>query len=91
MNGQRWIPLLLMGLCLGQVWGQTPCENGFAAGYPCDQVDLMGFVPSSSMGGGDAEDLWGWTDPQNGKEYAIVGMAGGMRPSWMSPTRRPRP
>ncbi len=54
---------------------QTPCENGFAAGYPCDLIDLMGFVPSSSMGGGDAEDLWGWTDPENGKEYAIVGMA----------------
>ena len=28
------------------------------------------------MGGGDAEDLWGWTDPENGKEYAIVGMEG---------------
>ena len=55
---------------------QTPCENGFAAGYPCELVDLMGFVPSSSMGGGDAEDLWGWTDPQDGKEYAIIGMAG---------------
>lgn len=55
---------------------QTPCENGFAAGYPCELVDLMGFVPSSSLGGGDAEDLWGWTDPQDGKEYAIIGMAG---------------
>ena len=57
-------------------WAQTPCENGFAAGYPCDQVDLMGFVASSSLGGGDAEDLWGWTDPLDGNEYAIVGMAG---------------
>ncbi len=55
---------------------QTPCENGFAAGYPCDLVDLMGFVPSSNLGGGDAEDLWGWTDPLDGSEYAIVGMAG---------------
>lgn len=55
---------------------QTPCENGLAAGYPCDQVDLMSIVPSSSMGGGNAEDLWGWTDPLDGKEYAIVGMAG---------------
>lgn len=55
---------------------QTPCENGFAAGYPCDAVDLMSFVPSSSLGGGDAEDLWGWTDPLDGREYAIVGMAG---------------
>ena len=77
---RRFLPLLaamVMGLFTATLQGQTPCENGFAAGYPCDQVDLMGFVPSSSMGGGDAEDLWGWTDPQNGKEYAIVGMAGG--------------
>ena len=73
--------LLLVGLGLflsvPTLQGQTPCENGFAAGYPCDQVDLMGFVPSGDMGGGDAEDLWGWTDPLDGKEYAIVGMAGG--------------
>ena len=77
---RRFLPLLatlVMGLFTAPLHGQTPCENGFAAGYPCDQVDLMGFVPSSSMGGGDAEDLWGWTDPQDGKEYAIVGMAGG--------------
>ena len=77
---RHFLPLLAvlaMGLLTAPLHGQTPCENGFAAGYPCDQVDLMGFVPSSSMGGGDAEDLWGWTDPQNGKEYAIVGMAGG--------------
>ena len=76
----RLTSFLLAGFglfCAPLLSAQTPCENGFAAGYPCDQVDLMGFVPSSSMGGGDAEDLWGWTDPQTGKEYAIVGMAGG--------------
>ena len=64
--------LIFGALTLG---AQTPCENGFAAGYPCDQVDLMGFVASSNLGGGDAEDLWGWTDPLDGREYAIVGMA----------------
>ena len=76
----RLTSLLLAGLglfCASFLSAQTPCENGFAAGYPCDLVDLMGLVPSSDMGGGDAEDLWGWTDPQDGKEYAIVGMAGG--------------
>ena len=70
--------LLLTAALIGTLTSgaQTPCENGFAAGYPCDLVDLMGFVPSSNLGGGDAEDLWGWTDPLDGSEYAIVGMAG---------------
>ena len=22
-------------------------------------------------------DIWGWTDPQTGKEYAIIGLSGG--------------
>ena len=51
---RRFLPLLAalaMGLFTAPLQGQTPCENGFAAGYPCDQVDLMGFVPSSSTGG----------------------------------------
>ncbi len=71
--------LIFLASLLALPWAlrsQTPCENGFAAGYPCDQVDLMSFVPSSALGGGDAEDLWGWTDPTNGNEYAIVGMEG---------------
>ena len=76
----RLTSFLLAGFglfCASLVLAQSPCENGVAAGYPCDQVDLMGFVPSSDMGGGDAEDLWGWTDPLDGREFAIVGMAGG--------------
>ena len=50
MMTMRWSALLGLWFGACTLWGQTPCENGFAAGYPCDQVDLMGFVPSSSMG-----------------------------------------
>ena len=56
--------------------GQTPCTNGEAAGFPCQGVDLMAFLPISDIGGrvgGVLSDIWGWTDPQTGNEYALVG------------------
>lgn len=49
------------------------CENGFAGQYPCDGYDLMGHIPFSVFGATQANDSWGWTDPQTGKEYALVG------------------
>lgn len=55
----------------------VPCENGMAGIYPCQLVDLMAFVPNSSTGGGDANDLWGWTDPMTGHEYALLGKRDG--------------
>ncbi|MBU6950849.1 choice-of-anchor B family protein [Hahella sp. HN01] len=57
----------------------TECQNGGAAGYPCKNVDLMSFLPKGDMGGGSANlnDIWGYTDPQTGKEIAIVGRENG--------------
>ncbi|MDG4716162.1 choice-of-anchor B family protein [Winogradskyella marincola] len=54
---------------------QHPCENGFANGLPCNGFDLMSQIPVDILGGDGAEgnDSWGWTDPQTGKEYALVG------------------
>lgn len=52
-----------------------PCENGSANGYPCNGFDLMSHIPVDILGGDGAEgnDSWGWTDPQTGKEYALIG------------------
>jgi choice-of-anchor B domain-containing protein len=55
----------------------TACSNGSAGGYPCNNVDLMSFLPLAQMGGSStilASSLWGWTDPQTGREYALVGL-----------------
>ena len=54
---------------------QFPCINGFANGHPCDGYDLMSHIPVEDLGGSGAEgnDSWGWTDPETGKEYALVG------------------
>jgi len=45
-----------------------------AGGYPCDGIDLMSFIPMSDLNNQPVmNDVWGWTDPLDGKEYAICG------------------
>ncbi len=55
------------------------CTNGRAAGYLCQNIDLMSFLPTSELGGTSANlnDIWGWTDPETGHEIAIVGRQNG--------------
>ena len=65
-NGQ---PLVAMG--------KTDCVGGMAGTFPCHNVDLASFLPVSDIGGGSVNDVWGWTDPLTGKEYAIVGRSNG--------------
>jgi choice-of-anchor B domain-containing protein len=50
------------------------CEDGLAAGYPCRNVDLLAQLPLASFGAGSANDVWGWTDPETGREYALLGL-----------------
>ena len=55
----------------------TCSEQDQAAGFGCSSVDLLSFLPLSDMGAGRgvrANDVWGWTDPENGREIALVGM-----------------
>src|SRR5690606_26790146 len=59
---------------------QTPCEGGFAGNYPCEGVDLLANLPLSTFGPADpscGHDIWGWTDPQSGRDYALVGLTTG--------------
>ncbi len=58
------------------VGGQVDCEDGTANRFDCAEVDLVSFLPVESLGakrGIGVNDLWGWTDPETGTEYAIVG------------------
>ena len=60
--------------------GEVRCDEGAAAGFSCEGVDLLAFLPTSAIGGEPWErvsDVWGWTDPQTGREYALVGRSGG--------------
>ncbi len=54
------------------------CVDGEAAGFPCHNVDLQAFLPLAAIGGTDLNDIWGWTDPETGHEYALVGKRSGM-------------
>lgn len=56
---------------------QIPCVDGNAGGYPCQNIDLMGYLSSDEVGGGDMNDIWGWVDPSDGTEYAILGRSTG--------------
>ncbi|TXE20708.1 choice-of-anchor B family protein [Psychroflexus gondwanensis] len=58
-------------------YSQTPCENGFAGPYPCNDYDLMSQIDLNTLSASDGNDSWGWTDPQDGKEYAIMGLTNG--------------
>ncbi len=53
---------------------QFPCVNGLANGHPCDGFDLWSQITINELGGPGAEgnDSWGWTDPTNNNEYALV-------------------
>jgi len=60
--------------------GEVACEEGTAAAFDCGSVDILSFLPVSAVGGGRGvrlNDVWGWTDPETGREYAIVGRVDG--------------
>ncbi len=48
------------------------CDNGIAGGFPCNGIDLISSISLSVMGATAGNDSWGWTDPSNGNEYAIM-------------------
>ena len=56
---------------------QIPCVGGTAGGYECSGYDLQSHLPLSTFNAGGANDSWGWADPFDGKEYALVGLEGG--------------
>jgi len=56
------------------------CEDGVAADFPCNDVDMVSFLTRREIGarrGIQVNDVWGWEDPQTGREYALVGRTDG--------------
>ena len=59
---------------------EIPCVENAAAGYECDNVNIISFLPIKEMAGARGarlNDIWGWTDPESGREIAIVGRTDG--------------
>jgi choice-of-anchor B domain-containing protein len=65
------------------------CQGGVAldadtTAYPCSGISLAAHLSPQQLGVTPAGDLfhnsvWGWADPQTGREYAVVGTADGTR------------
>lgn len=55
-----------------------PCVNGSAGPYPCQGLDLVGHIPLNDFDAASGNDIWGWADPETGKEYALMGLDNGI-------------
>jgi len=65
------------------------CVGGSAGEFACNAVDLLANFTPQELGGPPAggcgsypnlcaNEVWGWTDPDSGKEYAVQGLANGV-------------
>jgi len=84
------VALALTGTASAQGTGSSqkptrhaPCVQGEAAGFPCKRVDLLSYFWMEEIGGsqvvgqGRGSDVWGWEDPETGREYVIAGRENG--------------
>ena len=72
--------------------GQVDCADGEATAFGCSEVDLVAYMPVSQLGGARGvrvNDIWGWTDPETNRDYAIVGRSDGT--SFVDVTDPPNP
>ena len=58
----------------------TDCDNGFAGDHACENMDLLSHVPLSSFSTNPsaANDVWGFYDVNDDREYAILGLRNGV-------------
>jgi choice-of-anchor B domain-containing protein len=79
--------LWLVTLSTAQLAGQGKCISGLVnETWPCHQVEMLAHVPNVMTGGVAANDLWGWTDPVDGREYVLLGKRDG---TWMIDITQP--
>lgn len=61
--------------------GATACVDGKAGPFACHEIDLLALLSRDEVTGGSGatlSDLWGWTDPESGREIALVGLSDGV-------------
>ena len=64
---------MLLGLAPMAAAGPATCSAGVADGHACERIDLVARLDIATLGYGNLNDVWGWTDPLDGREYALVG------------------
>jgi choice-of-anchor B domain-containing protein len=60
---------------------EVRCDStGKAGAFACQEADLVSFLPVSALGGKRGimlNDIWGWSDAETGREFALVGRLDG--------------
>jgi choice-of-anchor B domain-containing protein len=67
----------------------TACVGGSAAGFPCNNVDLLAHVADRTSTARGA-DIWGFIDLNTNREYAIMGYSSGTAVYDVSDAENPR-
>ncbi len=67
----------------------TTCVGGFAAAFPCNNVDLLAHIADRTPAANGA-DIWGFMDLNSNREYAIVGYTIGTAVYDVSDPENPR-
>ncbi|ADR23358.1 hypothetical protein MATR_27930 [Marivirga tractuosa] len=78
---KNYLFLLVFILTINFAFSQTACENGTVNGFDCNQVDFYANINNSNLSGSSGvagADIWGWTDPQSGIEYALMCQTNGV-------------
>jgi choice-of-anchor B domain-containing protein len=81
---RRWVPSLLQrnaSVIASKTDGKKECINAHAAEFECKDMELLSYLSTDDLGAGRgmmAAGVWGWTDPQTGKEWALVGRMDGV-------------
>jgi choice-of-anchor B domain-containing protein len=78
-SGNAWRPRQLLEgeiftVGRGMKAGQR-CEDGHIADFQCANIQVVAHLPVSALGGERGvwvNDVWGWTDPQTGRDYGLV-------------------
>ncbi len=59
---------------------EVRCTDGKSDRFDCKAMDMSSMLSVKDMGGSrgiQVNDVWGWTDPQSDREYALVGRMDG--------------
>ena len=67
----------LMAIATTVAFAQTPCIGGIAGVYLCNGYDLQSSFDLGELNANSGNDSWGWTDPSDEHEYALIGLSNG--------------
>ena len=77
---------------LSQTQSNKACQNGSAAGFECQNVDLVSHIPLTDIAGNpfSGSDIWGHIDLNTHTEYAIMGHTKGVTVFDLSEPSQPK-